>query len=198
MLKKIKMKKISLFVLILIAQLSSCQTIVPLDTFPTESGTYKKDLNNTFDKYLGTWEGVLNNKKYNFTFVKFTKHLSNRGADQFVYRDELMGKFKVTDLSTGTVVFDNTTFTNYEDFTIRSTNPQVATGICRFYFTDTEANCKNGLEFFLVNLIGQPNKLRYTGFGYTDSWNYDSCTFPTRDAIPIFLPKQEFILTKLP
>jgi hypothetical protein len=198
MLKKNEMKKIYLFALILIAQLSSCQTIVPLNTYPSASGVYKKDLDNTFAKYIGTWEGVLNNKKYTFTFVKFTQHLSTRGGGEFEYNDELMGKFKVTDLASGVVIFDNTTLINYEDYTIWSSNPQVSTGICRFYFTDTEANCKNGLEFFLVNLIGQPNKLRYTGFGYTDSWNYDSCAFPDRGAIPIYLPKQEFILTKLP
>ena len=145
------MKKILLFTVVLIGQLSFCQTIVPLN-YPTfvPDGAYVKDIDNIFAKYIGTWEGVLNNKKYTFIFVKFTKHLSTRGGGQFVYRDRLMGKFKVTDVATGAVIFDNTSLTNYDDFTIRSTNPQVSTGICRFYFTDTAANCKNGLELKFV------------------------------------------------
>jgi hypothetical protein len=199
MLKKNIMKKIVLFLTILTFQLASCQTILPLN-YPesTPNGAYLKDINNTYSKYLGTWEGVLNSKKYTFTFVKFTKHLYNWNANSFDYRDELMGKYKVVDLLTNTVVYDNTTAINFEDYTINSANPNVARGLCAFDFTDTEANCKNGLEFYLVGITGQPNKLRYTGFSYTDSWEQDNCIYPTQGDIPIFLPKQEFILTKLP
>ncbi|WP_394758798.1 DUF6705 family protein, partial [Flavobacterium sp.] len=190
------MKKTAIILILLVTQLASCQ-IMPLSTLNAPNGAYLKDLDNTFLPYLGTWEGVLNNKKYTFEFVKFTQRLVMRSNSYSYYRDDLMGKFKVTDLITGSVIYDNLAITNYDQYRIDGTNPSTSRGICAFYFTDTDANCKNGMEFKLQNVTGQPNQLKYCYFLYTDSWTGSDCPYyPNRLAIPVFLPKEELILTK--
>ena len=190
------MKKTTIFLVLLITQLVSCQTIMPLSSLTNPSGAYLKDLDNTFLPYLGTWEGILNNKKYTFMFVKFTQRLIVRSNSHSYYRDDLMGKFKVTDITTGNILYDNTSAINYGEYKIDGTNP--SRGVCTFYFTDTDANCRNQMEFTLMNIRGQPNQLKYCYFEYTDSWSGFECTnYPNRMDIPVFLPKEELILTKI-
>jgi len=36
-------------------------------------GTYFKDINHLFDKYVGTWKGSYNNKEYTFYITKYTE-----------------------------------------------------------------------------------------------------------------------------
>jgi hypothetical protein len=198
MLKETIMKKTVILLVFLITQLASCQTIVPLSTLNNINGVYIKDINNTFLPYLGTWEGVSNNKKYTFVFVKFTKYMTTWGNGGYEYRDELKAKFKVTDLTTGNILYDNTSVINHDDYIIFGTNPNPSRGICAFYFKDTDANCQNEMEFTLMNVTGQPNKLKYCYFNYTDWWRSDLCTYTNRLSIPVFLPQNDFILTKLP
>ena len=193
------MKKTALFLVLLITQLASCQTIMPLSTLNPPYNSYLKDLDNTFLPYLGTWEGILNNKKYTFIFTKFAQHQSAAYSTEYMfYQDELKAKFKVTDLATGNVIYDNTSAINYDDYMIQGTDPSTARGICVFFFTDTDANCRNKMEFTLMNIRGQPNQLKYCYFEYTDSWSGFECTnYPNRMDIPVFLPKEELILTKI-
>ncbi|WP_144281195.1 DUF6705 family protein [Chryseobacterium echinoideorum] len=98
------MKKISLIILITITVSCQAQTY-PLRTF-TEipENSYLKDTNNELPAYEGTWKGVWNNKIIYVTFKKL-EHLY---IDTFkAYRDILVAKFKVTDVS-GMILFDNT------------------------------------------------------------------------------------------
>jgi len=192
------MKKTILILAFLMIQIVSCQTIVPLSTIHVPNGAYVQDTNNTFNKYIGTWEGILNNKKYTFVFTKFPQHPVVWSATYSYYEDQLMGNFKVTDLATNTVIYDNTTATSYDNFRIYGTYPSLARGICEFIFTDTDANCQNRLEFTLKNITGQPNQLKYCYFKYNDWWSFNDCpNYSSRSQIPVYLPMQDLILTKL-
>ena len=182
---------------LIIAQFSSCQTIVPRGTIHVPSGAYVKDINNSFTPYIGTWEGTVNNKKYTFKFTKFEKYLKTNSDGYAFYKDYMLGNFKVTDLSTGLILYDNLSATEYENFRM-SGNPIPTRGICFFSFLDTEANCSNGLEFMLRKIKGQPNQLTYCDFQVDDFWKFWDCpAYPDRTNIPIFLPRQDFILTKI-
>ena len=74
------MKKfITLFLLFLYSYINGQVTqIVPFNTysFSQPNGTYFKDLDNTLNYYEGTWEGILNNKKYTFIFKKKTENVA--------------------------------------------------------------------------------------------------------------------------
>ena len=182
----------------LITQFVWCQTpILPLSTYEDiPIGAYLKDLDNVLLPYIGTWEGTLNNKKYTFVFVKFPQH-DNFGE---YYIDELMCNFRVVNLVTGSIIYDNLGATNYGDYRINTSRP--FRGLLHCYFIDTDENCKNSLEFYMRNINGQPNKLTYYDFRYSESWGDLSiglnCNdFSDRMEIPVFLPRQDLILTKL-
>lgn len=55
--------------------------------------TYWKDVNNLFDKFIGTWVGTYNNKNYEFVVSKYTYNSTIRPLT----RDELIIKYKITD-----------------------------------------------------------------------------------------------------
>jgi len=194
------MNKIILILFCISVQISSCQTIKPLDTYDYQDGDYMKDLNNVLLPYVGTWEGVLNNKKYTFVFTKFTQHLTAYSSVFFHYSDDLMANFKVTDLATNTVIYDNTATTSYNNQRIFCANPDVPRGMLHLFFTDTDANCQNKLSFVLRNITGYPDQLTYCYFKY-GSWGngvYRDCpNYTDRSQIPVYLPQQDFVLTKL-
>ena len=58
---------IKLLSLVFISFNVHCQTL-PLKTanFDCPNGAYKKDLENVFPFWIGTWKGVIDNKEYTF------------------------------------------------------------------------------------------------------------------------------------
>ncbi len=188
-----------MFCILISLKLHSQVTVVlPLSTVDYTNGAYFKDFDNELLPYVGTWEGILNNKKYTFVFQKFTQHLISSAplSDNYLYQDLLKGKFEVIELSTGAVIYSSLSAINYEDFPILGV-VKPYNGRFDFYFQDTEINCENGLEFSLRNIPSQPNQLKYYWFRYNDWYKSDCSMYSDRMDIPIFLPMQELILTKL-
>lgn len=103
------MKKIKLItVLFLVIITYSCKAqVLPLENIiPVEEeilyrnndagfpdGTYFKDVNNLFDKYLGTWVGVHDGKSYELMISKYIYNSTIRPLK----RDELIIRYKVID-----------------------------------------------------------------------------------------------------
>ncbi len=191
------MKKSILILVFLVSQLSSCQ-ILPLNTYENiPLGAYKKDLNNDLLPYIGTWEGTLNNKKYTFEIIKFT-HQAQYGE---YYQDKLSVKFKVLDLNTSIILYDDLSVIDFEDCKIRTVVWQNH-GILDCFFTDIEENCFNTLEFTIRKVKNQPTKMTYCYFKYGDSWGarrvQDKCIkYSDQMDIPVFLPMQNVDLVKL-
>lgn len=65
--------------------------------------TYVKDVNNSLNKYVGTWSGSYDNKIYEFNFIKQINHGS---ADGSVRRDRLIGRLKVKN-SSGNIIYNS-------------------------------------------------------------------------------------------
>jgi len=173
----------------------NCQvtSIVPLRSrsFEHPNGVYIKDLDNELLFYVDTWEGVLNNKKYTFEFVKFTQHLTQYDTGYYHYRDVLKGKFKVVDLSTGITLYDNLAATAYEDYNIFLASLRSGGS---FSYMDVQ-NCYNSADFQLYKVTGNPNQLYYNQFSLTDFTNFD-CPYQNQADIPMFLPTGDLILTR--
>lgn len=102
------MKNIITILLALLA--ISCKSqIISLETAAqcTESNpcpdyTYAKDINNTLNKYVGTWKGTYNSRIYE---MKFNKNLYD---DMGYKRDRIKGRLRIT--ATGNLpltIFDN-------------------------------------------------------------------------------------------
>ena len=175
---------------------SQVTVVLPLSSYDYPNGAYLQDTNNELLPYVGTWEGISNNKKYIFEFQKFTQLLSSTpDGVTYNYRDEIKVKFKVIDLVTNTVLYNGLSATSPADFPIYGVS-RPHRGLFNFVFTDTDANCQNTLEFYLLNIF-QPGKFKYCYFAYDDWWRKDLCNYTDRMAIPHFLPTSEFILTKI-
>ena len=194
------MKALKLIAVLLFVTNSYSQVTVevPLGTLRNDqpNGTYFKDINGVLTKYIGTWEGVLNNKKYTFVFQLFPQHYINYPDGSYEYRDEVKVKFKVIDLSNNAVLYDGLSIANYDDFLIRGI-ALPNRGIFKCWFTDTLANCENELNFTLKNIPGSINQIKYCRFEYGEWYKHTGCPYTYQTDIPHFLPMEEFILTKL-
>jgi len=192
------MKNIIKLILFLFTVNVSCQVtnIVPLNTVYYSDGAYLKDLNNELPFLEGTWEGTLNNKKYIFQFTVFYQHLFTGVDGSYEYEDQLKAKFKVVDLTTNQVLYDNLNASGYEDYKI--SNLTIRSNEFIMGFIDTLENCYNRVEFSFTKNPNNLNQITYKNFEMGDYFpGTPGCPETTVQAdIPMFLPTQELILTK--
>ncbi|MCD0468076.1 DUF6705 family protein [Flavobacterium sp. ENC] len=88
-------KKLFLYMIILCISACKAQSVLPMEKkidyinagigIP-ESITYFKDLNGIRDKYVGTWKGTYEGKKYELIFSKITDKPSRITQDRLVMR----------------------------------------------------------------------------------------------------------------
>ncbi|UOX35117.1 hypothetical protein LXD69_06285 [Flavobacterium sediminilitoris] len=173
----------------------SCQVtqIKPLNYTDIESnGDYLKDLDGILPFWVGTWKGTVNNREYTFQFTKFTQHLTTFSSGRYFYLDELKAKFKVVDLSTNQVLYDDLNVTEFSDYKIRYLSNLYEE--YTFHFRDTESNCNNQARFTLIKSVDNPNQIAYKDFKYDE--NIYECPYETQADIPMFLPKTNLVLIR--
>lgn len=170
-------------------------TEIPYDY---KKGVYLKDINNVITPYLGTWEGTLSGKKYTFVFQKFLKIRSGSLENFYNYSDCIVAKFKVVDVASSTTLYTSMNATSIDDFPIFGI-PIGSDNYMEFIFYDTDANCRNCLEFYFKKIAGNPNQMQYLKYKYGTDARYpdDPCSYANRADIPVFLPPENLILTKL-
>ncbi|MCO6174947.1 hypothetical protein NHF50_07790 [Flavobacterium sp. NRK F10] len=186
-------KILTLLLISLNVQCQTVTTVVPYRTLDYPNGAYLKDLDNEFPFWLGTWEGTADNKKYTFTFVLFEQHLITFPNGEYEFKDKVVGKLKVTDLATNQVIYDESSFANFDDYIIKG---NVIYGR-EFYFGfyDKENHCNNSADFTLVRYDNNPNQILYKNFSYDEYWYWD-CSYTDQLDIPMFLPKVDLMLTR--
>jgi len=192
------MKTLKIIAVLLFVTNSYSQVTVelPLGTDDYPNGAYLKDIDEVLTKYIGTWEGILNNKKYTFVFQFFPQHYFDYPSGRYEYEDELKVKFKIIDLINNSVIYDGMDATTYDDYLIFCASRPYH-GIFKCWFTDTPANCENEVNFTFKNIPGQLNQIKYCCFEYGEWQRPVGCPYFKQSLIPMFLPKEEFILTKL-
>lgn len=180
---------------LLITLNANCQvtTTLPMSSYDYPNGAYLKDLNNELSYWEGTWEGTINNKKYTFVFTKFIQHLTGETNDYY-YQDEIRGKYKVLDLATNQILYDNLSVNNYNDYSILGL--VIRDGDFTFWFQDVESKCYNSVQFHLQKINGQPNQVKYCYFRFLDYQNWDCTNYSNQTSIPMFLPQEELIFIK--
>lgn len=185
-------KILSLFLLITLNCNCQVTATLPLDSYDYSYGAYLKDLNNELTFYEGTWVGVYDNKKYTFQFTIFYQYLTDYGNGNYHYEDSLMGKFKVEDLVSGQIIFNDLLVTNYDDYKIFLASVKSGS----FIYSDAQ-NCNNTVEFSLFKVTGTTNQLYYNQFELRDFSNsLIDCPYENQEDIPMFLPQGNFILTR--
>ncbi|SHL63089.1 hypothetical protein SAMN05444267_102166 [Chryseobacterium polytrichastri] len=95
-LKFIIMKNLLIIFSLIFIGCKAQQQIIPLETkgWPAE-GSYRKDLNNDLDPYVGTWKGTFEGKTFMITFTKI-KDYDTLGK---YYKDRIKGRYKMLDTS---------------------------------------------------------------------------------------------------
>jgi len=190
-----KLFKLLCFVLLTLS--INCQTL-PLNSLETpNTGSYLKDMDNILPHWVGTWKGISNNKEYTFQFITFPEHLYTFPSGNYYYIDELKGKFKVVDLITNQVLYNDLMVVNFEDYKIELSGYGNNIGYV-FSFRDNEAHCYNYAEFTLLKNPSNPNQITYAGFEYYELLDETSCPYGQQQNIPMFLPKVTLTLTRQP
>ena len=177
------MKYIVLILVFIFIGCKAQQQILPLETkgWPV-SGTYYKDLNNELGPYVGTWEGVYDNKTFIITFFKIVDH------DNFdnYYKDRIIGKYKM--LSN-----NNELYSTYN-------LPDSKTKVISLGFVEATNNAKLRLMFNDLCIEGeihisflnpQKTEMKWKYFTYQTMITDSTGCAPYNE-----MPRGEFILTK--
>nr|WP_315240060.1 DUF6705 family protein [uncultured Flavobacterium sp.] len=78
---------------------------------------YIKDINGTFNKYVGTWKGTDDNKTYEVIVTKTTRSRNIMNV-RIVKYDALLVRYKITD-SNGVVLVDTRSFADDNPYVIK-------------------------------------------------------------------------------
>ncbi|MDR7211648.1 DUF6705 family protein [Flavobacterium piscis] len=158
----------------------------------TEEGQfpdYVKDINGTFNKYVGTWKGTDDNNTYEFIVTKVTSSFDMH-VRMFKY-DALLVRYKITD-SNGKVLVTTKTLADNNSYVIKGLG-FTEEGSYKLSFRGTDNNLKNDGDILLDIYNGKMRFLFYPEpkviFG--DPPNYfpnKPLTFPREKAI--YLTKQ--------
>ncbi|WP_144284015.1 DUF6705 family protein [Chryseobacterium echinoideorum] len=98
--------------------------------------TYIKDINNSLDKYIGTWNATHNGKIYEFQFKKGLYQDLTLSEKK---RDRLIGRLRITD-SIGNILYN--TFNQADD---EKTN---------FFGLGFQSDLKDYITYFVGNSVG--------------------------------------------
>lgn len=164
-----------------------------------DTGGYLKDMDNVLPFWVGTWKGQVNNKEYTFQLVSFPHHLWTFSEERYYYIDELMAKFKVIDLTTNQVLYDDLNddlnIAPFEDYKIRFLSYNPYNGYS-FAFFDDELHCNNIVGFRLIKNPNNLNQVLFSGFNYVEHISTNDCPYNNQEDIPMFLPKVNLTLTR--
>lgn len=190
------MKKIAILIII-IHSLSSCaQGTYPLNTMDVPNNSYIKDIDNELDPFLGTWEGIWNNKKITITFSKIYHRLMPQLGGINYFEDFVIGKYVIVDLNTGVVLEDTTSITNMDNITIKSHSFARQKNMLRFgYVNKNLYDCGFICSIYIYRDLGNPNILTYK-FKNPEYNNFE-CPNITLNEISINIPKQDLVLNRL-
>ncbi|AWM13788.1 hypothetical protein DI487_07875 [Flavobacterium sediminis] len=183
------------FCFVLFAFYANCQTLPLSSLEEPNTGGYLKDIDNVLPFWEDTWKGTTNNKEYTFQFTVFLHHLTTFSSERYYYIDKLVGKFRVIDLITGQELYNDLAVTNFDDYKIELLAYGNNIGYV-FSFTDSESHCNNSINFTLLRNGSNTNEIIYTAFEYNQFFLMEDCPYTNRSDIPMFLPTQDFVLTR--
>ncbi|WP_370895282.1 DUF6705 family protein [Chryseobacterium gossypii] len=137
------------------------------------AASYVKDINNSLNKYVGTWKGTLNGKNYEFNLIK----KENVGDTQ--KWDMLIGRLKITN-SNGITEFDNFSKSDIELQTkFAGFNFQKDLKAYMMYFSGDKLGCIDYGYVYLRIKPAIPNAMSILFFPDNDIATQDCSNFVT-------------------
>ena len=163
-------------------------------------GTYLKDIDNQFQHYIGTWQGVYNNNTIELKIEFFEKRKSENADGTYVYYDELGANYKVLQGLPDTA-FNPPVLYSSMHITELMKMPLLAINCghnneAEFAYTDHE-RCNIEGDLKLVRNLSNPNELQ-DNFHISPAIIFPTpdCTF-TNGIVPVPLPSTVITLTKI-
>ncbi|QIY91900.1 DUF6705 family protein [Chryseobacterium gallinarum] len=155
-----------------IGQTVSLETMAQCNQFENcPNASYVKDINNSLNKYVGTWKGNRDGKNYEFNFIK----KENIGETQ--KWDMLIGRVKITN-SNGVVEYNNFDRTDGETkFTGFNFQKNLKAYI--MFFTGDKSGCIDYGNAYLIIKPETPNKMSITFLPDYDIVTQDCSGFKT-------------------
>lgn len=123
---------------------------------------YEKDINNTLDKYIGTWKGIHDGKTYE---MQFKKNIYQDLTLSDLKRDRIKGRLRITDI-TGSIIYN--TYSEPDDSKTNFSGLGLASNLQHYmmYFSDdSPKGCINYGTIYLTIKPATPNILNifFTG-----------------------------------
>lgn len=181
---------LALFTISCKAQTVSLETMAQCSSNPESCPdvSYIKDINNSLNKYVGTWKGNLNGKTYEFKFIKQL----NFGVEDDFRWDRLIGRIKVIN-SNGAIIFNNFNEPNDNETFFFGTNFQPNLEAYMVYFVG-RSECVEYGNVYLRMLPSTPNQMTVFFHPDNDINVEGSCPTDFQPTIPyqktIYLTKQ--------
>lgn len=181
---------LALFTISCKAQTVSLETIAKCQQenppYPCPDYTYVKDINNSLNKYVGTWKGILNGKTYEFNFIK------KENMGEYIKRDRLIGRLRIKD-SSGNIVYNTFTQTDNTKTMLSGLNFQPNLKAYMVYFVG-RSECVEYGNVYLRMLPSTPNQMTVFFHPDNDINVEGSCPTDFQPTIPyqktIYLTKQ--------
>ena len=175
---------------------------------------YEKDIHNFLDNFVGTWEYVNGNQKFQLIFQKFVKyHNIEPQINLNIYEDGIGVKYKI--FENGFLIFESPTPTEPKFTTINGINLQgtfidygrVTVEVQRptFGFLEPFTLYKGGVYFRpnckiekILTTIGTPQKIKFNLTLRETAHLGDPYNNPAYQGQPLFSVPNNIILTKVP
>lgn len=173
-----------------------CAQVLPIthdSTLRVPQGAHVKDLNGLFYPYIGTWQGTWNGKLFTLKIENYADKLNSFPSGYYYYEDQLIAKYKVIEIATGSAIESTMEISNLDNAKIESLGYPKDNEF-DFLYSDID-KCGNTGRF---RLEGNPatNQLQYF-YIYEGFWISNDCTYQSKEDIPINIPIGTLTLTKI-
>ncbi|MCD9575635.1 DUF6705 family protein [Flavobacterium soyae] len=148
------MKNITTLMIVLAVTLSckAQQVIIPVEKAieyrdadqSIPDGTYLKDVNGLFNKYLGIWKGTIDNKNYTFVISKYKHDFLG------ISKDKLLIRYLIT-TSSGTVIEDTRSLPDNSSYVIKGDYFNKTASYYVSSYMGKNADCGQSGNVFIAN-----------------------------------------------
>ncbi|RPD94041.1 hypothetical protein EGM88_12675 [Aureibaculum marinum] len=146
---------------------------------------YVKDVNNLLNKFVGTWQGIYDNKTFEFNVVKITED------DGELKEDKLIMRYKITD-SESNVIEDVTSLPN-DDTLVMNGGYIAKSGSYVFYYQGKNSDCGQNGDVFISVYGTNHTKMKLFLQVSGEIWSGADCP---DTPIPQILPTEQMELIK--
>ncbi|WP_395044137.1 DUF6705 family protein [Flavobacterium sp.] len=189
------MKKINIFILLILVVTCKAQTIVNINTYNNGNnyGKYFKDIDNNFQSFIGTWESI--NGNITFRVVLSKDEQMPMGSPVKYYMDRIGGSFQIIEnanMPNEIIIHDSIKYYSISNTTTNSVIYAASYG-SNTLGGHMENNCANNGDDFITGFL-KMNIINPTSLPLQVQWNIKTRPLQAQETFNIPI---NVILTKV-